>query len=124
MLFFFFVLFLFRVLLRRPWLATIAFVALFATSRVLGSEYAAVQIPASIAIYGIVAFAAVRFGLVALAAGLFTIDLIANTPMAGNLAAWYAPATAFVFLSVLGLAGWGFYTSLGGRPLWSGELFD
>jgi len=109
--------------MRRPWLATTAFVALFATARVLGSEYAAVQIPTSIAIFGIVAFAVVRFGLVALAAGLFTVDLIINTPM-GSLSAWYATATAFLFLSVLGFAVWGFYTSLGGRPLWSGELFD
>ena len=77
---FFFVLFLFRVLLRRPWLAAAAFVALFATARVLGNEYPAVQIPASIAIFGIVAFAVVRFGLVALAAGLFTVDLIIGAP--------------------------------------------
>jgi len=37
---------------------------------------------------------------------------------------WYVPATAFVFLTVLGFAMWGFYTSLGGRPLWRGDLFD
>jgi serine/threonine-protein kinase len=123
-LLFFFVLFLFRVLLRRPWLATTAFVALFATSRILGNEHALVQIPTSIAIFGIVAFAAVRFGLVALVAGLFTVDLIVNTPMAASLSSWHATATAFVFLSVLGFAAWGFYTSLGGRPLWSGQLFD
>jgi serine/threonine-protein kinase len=123
-LLFFFVLFLFRVLLRRPWLATTAFVALFATSRVLGNEYAAVQIPTSIAIFGIAAFAVVRFGLVALAAGLFTVDLIISAPATASLSSFYAPATAFVFLSVLGLAVWGFYTSLAGRPLFSGTLFD
>jgi len=123
-LLFFFVLFLFRVLLRRPWLAGVAFVALFATSRSLGSEHAAVHIPSSIAIFGIVAFAGVRFGLVALAAGLFTVDLILGAPMPASPSSWYAPATAFVFLSVLGFAVWGFYTSLGGRPLWRGDLFD
>jgi predicted Ser/Thr protein kinase len=123
-LLFFFVLFLFRVLLRRPWLATTAFVALFATSRVLSEVNAPVQIPTSIAIYGIAALAVVRFGLVALAAGLFTVDLIASAPTTASLSSWYAPATAFVFLSVLALAVWGFYTSLGGRPLWSGTLFD
>jgi serine/threonine protein kinase len=123
-LLFFFVLFLFRVLLRRPWLAGAAFVALFTTSRALGSEHAAVEIPSSIAIYGMVAFAGVRYGLVALAAGLFTVDLVLNVPMTVSLSSWYAPATAFVFLSVLGLAAWGFYTSLGGRPLWRGDFFD
>jgi predicted Ser/Thr protein kinase len=123
-LLFFFVLFLFRVLLRRSWLATVAFVALFATSRVLGNEYAAVQIPTSIVLFSIAAFAVVRFGLVALAAGLYTVDLIIGVPMPASASSWYAPATAFVFLSVLGVAAWGFYTSLGGRPLWSSKLFD
>ena len=70
------------------------------------------------------AFAGVRFGLVALAAGLFTVDLILGAPMPVSPSSWYAPATAFVFLSVLGFAVWGFYTSLGGRPLWRGDLFD
>jgi serine/threonine-protein kinase len=121
---FFFVLFLFRVLLRRPWLAAAAFAALFATARALGGEYPAVEIPTSIAIYGIVAFAGVRFGLVALAAGLFTVDLIVSAPVPASLSSWYTPATALVYLSVLGLAGWGFYTSRGGRPLWRGDLFD
>jgi predicted Ser/Thr protein kinase len=123
-LLFFFVFFLFRVLLRRPWLATTAFVALFAASRTLGNEYTAVQIPTSIAVFGIVAFVVVRFGLVSLATGLFTVDLIINAPMPASFSNWYATSTAFVFLSVLALAAWGFYTSLGGRTLWPGELFD
>jgi len=83
-----------------------------------------VQIPTSIAIFAIVAFAGVRFGLVALAAGLFTVDLIVSAPMPASASSWYVPATAFVFLSVLAFAVWGFYTSLGGRPLWRGDLFD
>jgi len=121
---FFFVLFLLRILLRRSWLAAAVFVALFTTFRVLGNEYLEVQIPTSIAIFAIVAFAGVRFGLVALAAGLFTVDLIVSAPMPASASSWYVPATAFVFLSVLAFAVWGFYTSLGGRPLWRGDLFD
>jgi len=121
---FFFVLFLLRVLLRRSGLAAAVFVALFTAFRVLGGEYLAVQIPTSIAIFAIVALAGVRFGLVALAAGLFTVDLIISAPMPASASSWYVPATAFVFLTVLGFAMWGFYTSLGGRPLWRGDLFD
>jgi hypothetical protein len=123
-LIFFFVLFLLRVLLRRPWLAAAAFVALFATARVLAAEYPAVQVPTSIAIFAIAAFAIVRFGLVALAAGIFTVDLVASAPMTASPSSWYAPATAFVFLTVLALAAWGFYASLGGRRLWSDAVFD
>jgi Na+/H+-dicarboxylate symporter len=78
---------------------------LFTSFRVLGNEYLAVQIPTSIAIFAIVAFAGVRFGLVALAAGLFTIDLIVSAPMPASASSWYAPATAFVFLTVLASRG-------------------
>jgi hypothetical protein len=123
-LLFFFVLFLFRVLLRRPWLAATAFVALFATSRSLADEQALVQIPTSIAIFAIVAFAVVRYGLVALAAGLFTVDVIISAPVPASLSSWYVGAPEFVFLSILGLAGWGFYISLGGQQLWRSDLFD
>jgi hypothetical protein len=30
----------------------------------------------------------------------------------------------FVLLTVVGLAAWGAYTSLGGQKLWQGEVFD
>ena len=119
---FFFVLFLLRILLRRSWLAAAVFVALLRElQRSLGNEYPAVQIPTSIAIFAIVAFAGVRFGLVALAAGLFTVDLIVSAPMPASISSWYAPATAFVFLSVLGFAVGASTRRSERRPLWRGD---
>jgi hypothetical protein len=121
---FFFVLFLLRVLLRRGWLAGLAFVALFAATKLLGAEHLAAQIPTQVAVYAIAAVAVLRFGLVTLAAGILTVDLLLGLPMTASPSSWYASSTAFVFLSILVLASGAFYTSLGGQRLWKEELFE
>jgi predicted Ser/Thr protein kinase len=121
---FFFVLFLLRVLLRRGWLAGVAFTAIFATTKLLGAQHLTIQVPAMITIYAIAAFAVLRFGLVALAAGILTIDLLLNAPMTVNTSNWYAASTVFIFLSILVLASWAFYVSLGGQRLLKEDLFD
>jgi len=63
-----------------------------------------------------------RFGLVPLACAIFTIDLVANLPFSADFSAWYMPASILAMLSIVALAGWGFYHSLGGEPLWRPEL--
>jgi hypothetical protein len=62
-----------------------------------------------------------RFGLVPLAVGAFTVDLLGNIPLTADFSVWYATPAFLALLSVLGLAGWGFYHSLGGEPLWVAE---
>jgi serine/threonine-protein kinase len=124
MLLFFFVLFAFRVLLKREWLAAVAFVALFTTSRSLGTDLPGTEPLVGIAIYGIAALAVVRFGLVALASGLFVADLVLDAPVASSLSTWYAGSMVVVFASVLALAAWGFHTATAGRWSRVADLFD
>ena len=123
-LIFFFVLFLLRVLLRRQWLAVVVFVAMWATMNSLQGDYIAVQAPAMVLVYGLAALAVVRFGLVTLAAGIFTADVLLNVPFTLDFSNWYAGSTAFVLLSILALTGWGFYTSLAGQRLLKDDLFQ
>lgn len=119
---FFFLLLGLRLLLRKDWLAAIAFVAIFSTLKSLGSSYPTVEIPAIILVYSIAAVIVFRFGLVSLACAIFTVDLLANVPFSADLSAWYMSTSIFASLSVVALAGWGFYTSLGGEPLWKPDL--
>jgi len=121
---FFLVLFLLRVLLRRGWLAAIAFVLVFSAPSLLASRHLAVVAPAMLAVYSIAALAVVRFGLVTLAAGILTVNLLLSVPMTASLSSWYAGSTVFAFLTLLALAAWAFHTSLGGRRLWSEALFE
>ncbi len=118
---FFFVLFGLKVLLRKEWIAAIALVAIFALPRGLSSSYMSVEIPAQILVYAIAALIVLRFGFVPLACAIFTINLMANVPFSPDLSAWYMPSSIMALLSVVALAGWGFYHSLGGQPLWVGE---
>ena len=119
---FFFLLLGLKLLLRKDWLAAIAFVAIFSTLKSLGASYPMVDIPTTILVYGIAALVVFRFGLVSLACAIFTVDLLANVPFSADLSAWYMSTSIFALLSVVALAVWGFYTSLGGEPLWKPEL--
>lgn len=120
----FFLLFLLRALLRKQWLAAMAFILLFTVLRVLGATHPGVEVPAQLMIYSVAVIVVLRFGLVSLAAGLLVADLLLNAPAANSLSTWYAGSTVCLFASILALAAWGAYTSLAGQPLWKGDLFE
>jgi serine/threonine-protein kinase len=119
---FFFLLFGLKVLLRKEWIAGIVLVAIFALPRGLSSTYMAVEIPAQILVYAIAVLIVLRFGFIPLACAVFTINLMANVPFSSDFSAWYMTTSVLALLSVMALAGWGFYHSLGGEPLWRVEL--
>ncbi len=118
---FFFLLFGLKVLLRKEWIAAIVFVAIFAVPRSLTSTYTSVELPAQILVYAIAVLIVLRFGLVPLACAIFTVNLMANVPFSADLSSWYMTTSILALLSVVVLAGWGFYHSLGGQPLWVTE---
>jgi len=119
---FFFLLLGLKVLVRKDWLAAIAFVALFALPRGLTSSYMPVELPAWILIYAIAVLIVYRFGLIPLAGAIFTVNMLANVPFTADLSSWYMTTSILALLSVVTLAGWGFYHSLGGEPLWRPEI--
>jgi Protein kinase domain/zinc-ribbon domain len=119
---FFFLLFALKVLLRKEWIAGIVLVAIFALPRGLSSTYMAVEIPAQILVYAIAVIIVLRFGFVPLVCAVFTINLLANVPFSADFTAWFMPASILAMLSVVALAGWGFYHSLGGERVWTPEL--
>jgi hypothetical protein len=92
--------------------------------KILGSEHVLVDTPVWIIIYLIAAIAVVRFGLVVLAVATFSANILLNVPYTMDVGEWYAPASVAVALSVVLLAGWGFYTALAGQKVFKGELFD
>lgn len=121
---FFFVLVLLRVLFRNKWIAAVLFVAVYSVPRMLASNHPLIDGPIWCVIYGIAAFAIVRFGLVTLAIAVFTADVVLNLPYTLDPSKWYAPGTFCIVLSFVVLAAWSFYTSLAGQRLLKDELFD
>ena len=120
-LFFFLLLMGLKAVLRRQWLAAIVFVAIFALPRGLTSSHMAIDIPAFVLIYAIAVLIVIRFGLVPLVIAIFTIDMLANVPFSADFSSWYMPTSILALLSVLAIAGWGFYYSLGGQKVWKLE---
>jgi predicted Ser/Thr protein kinase len=118
---FFFLLLGLKVLLRQKWIAAIVFVALFSGLNSLGSLYPMVEVPAAVIVYSIAVVIVYRFGLVSLACAIFTVDMLVNVPFTADFSAWYMSTSIFALLSVVAMAGWGFYHSLGGEPLWRSD---
>ena len=73
-------------------------------------------------IYGIAVLIVYRFGLIPLACAIFTVNMLANVPFTVDPSAWYMTTFILALLSVVALAGWGFYHSLGGEPIWRPEI--
>ena len=69
-------------------------------------------------------FVLFRFGLLAVVVGSTVGDLFLNLPLTFDLTAWYAPTTLLVVALTLGLAGWGFWVALAGRPLFRDEILE
>jgi ABC-type nickel/cobalt efflux system permease component RcnA len=77
-----------------------------------------IELPLQILIYAIAVLIVFRFGLVPLAIAIFTVDMLSGVPISSDVSTWYMTTSIFALLSVVALAGWGFYHSLGGESLW------
>jgi len=107
---------------RSDWIAAVLFVAIFVGMRGLQSTHLAIDIPTIVLIYGVLVLIVLRFGLVPLAVGAFTVDMLGNVPFTADFSEWYAGTAALALLSVVVIAAWGFYHSLGGEPLFKVEM--
>ena len=123
-LFFFVILIALRSLLRNRWAAAAGFVAIFTLLKTLGSQHPGIQVPFQILIYGIAAFALVRFGLITLAVAVCVANIMLNLPVTFDFSRWYAPAALSVPVGILVLAVWSFYSALGGNRLIKGEMLE
>ena len=123
-IYFFFLMFVFRVVLRKPWLAALAFVAFWSFAQAYGSHHYFIVVPTVVLIYAIAAFVVLRFGFIALAVGIFTADLLGNIPITTDFSNWYIGSSIFVLFLVTAIAVWGCYTALAGQKLLKENLFE
>jgi len=123
-LMFFIILVALRYLLRKPWAAGVAFVALFVLLRSLGSQHPALEAVTGLFIEGIAALALVRYGLITLAVAVFVGNTVANAPVTFDFSRWYAANALTAPIMILALAVWSFYTALGGQKLIRGEMLE
>ena len=121
---FLFVLLLLFIILRRNWLAALVMfllvavveVAAFATSRPIG------YVLGSLAIAFLVVTVVAKFGLLATMSFQLVFFITMAYPLTADLTSWFASSTYFAITMILGLAIYGFYTSLGGQRIFAGNL--
>jgi hypothetical protein len=65
-----------------------------------------------------------RHGLLSLIVALFFVHLVIFYPITSEFSAWYAADFVLALLIALALAGFGFYTSLAGEPLFRAARLD
>ncbi len=112
---------LLRLLLRRPWLAGLAFTLLLTGPRALVTEQPLwFALPFQALISAALVVLLLRLGLLAAVVSTTVADLLLGFPAVGELTGWKATGTWFPASVLLGLALYGFVTSRRGRPDWTG----
>ena len=122
---FLFVLFLFRALLRKEWAAAVAFVLFLSIFFAVGGQYPTVSFVTNLILNGLAVFLVIRLGLLAEAAAfIFQFCLLENFPLTTQGSAWYSGISLAGILVMAAVTFYGFYTSLGGRPIFGGALLE
>ncbi len=120
----FFLFFLLRVLLRRPWLAAAAFVVLFVGVTVLQDSHPWITGAFTAAQGALVIFTLMRFGVLPMVVSIFVSSLLPEFPVTADFSAWYAGSTIFALATVVVSASWSFHTTLAGRSLFREGFLD
>ncbi len=118
----FVLLLLLRILFRKPWLANGAFVALLLVLFTGGFTTDWVDWIVSAFVIVMILITMIRFGLLSLVVLSFAYPVLAIFPATFDLEHWYAGIGAIGPLAIVGLAAWGFWVSLAGRPIFRDEL--
>jgi serine/threonine-protein kinase len=116
-------LFLCRLVLRRPALASFAYVAMWTVVNslfsgahpVLGWFVEGINVGLGLWVY-------LRLGFLAHIVMGFTAEALLTSPLTTNFSAWYAGSGLAVTGVFLALAAFGFYTSQAGRPIFQDSL--
>jgi len=105
----------FRLVLRKEWLAALVLIALFAGIKGGTSDYPSVMVPAFALVYGAVFAVLLRFGLISMMVAIFTVDLLMSFSITLNFGAWYGTGSLMATGAVALLALYAFRKSLGSQ---------
>jgi hypothetical protein len=116
-------LFLFRVLLRKQWLAIVTVSVVFVMIGLQGENFP-LEIASQSVFVALTILVVLRFGLLACMIACFVGFVLRNVPVTLDLSDWYAGRSLFVIALCLGLALYGFRAALAGRPAFGNLAVD
>jgi serine/threonine-protein kinase len=115
---FLFILTLLRMLVRKAWLAAILWGIVMSTPN--GFEHPALGVVRAVVMLGLL----LRGGLLPLVVALYVVYSALEVPITLDFSAWFAVQGFPVIGAIVALAVYGFYTSLGGKPMFGGGLLE
>jgi serine/threonine-protein kinase len=115
---------LLRLLLRRTWIAVVLFSMLGIVLFNPGTGHPAPHLLGNLFMLSLFWFVLFRFGLLPIILGSTVCDLLILLPLTFDLTAWYGHVTLLVLFVTVGIAVWGFWTALAGRPLFRDEILE
>jgi serine/threonine-protein kinase len=119
-----FVLVLVRALLRKEWAAAIAWVLLFTVFAAADRQFAPYVLVGNLIFFGLAVFVLIRFGLLALVTNFIVYYILQNFPLTTQGSVWYSGISLAGILLTAAMAFYGFYTSLGSRPVFGGTVLE
>lgn len=118
-----FVFLLLNIILRRERLAAVVLTLIMGAALSLTHENAA-EMPFVWASVLFTIWVLYRYGLLALISAIFFLHLTIFYPITSDLSAWYAVDFVLALIICLALAGFAFYTSLAGQPLFRSSFLS
>jgi hypothetical protein len=126
---YFLTLFLLRALLRKPWLAAIAFVVAWVLVTLLLTNVGSLPPLSFVFLIGLwtltlslLVFIMLRFGFFALIVTTFVLNSVTSAFLTSDFSAWYGQSSLAVLFVVGAMAVWGFRLSLASRALFKPPL--
>lgn len=117
----FVLLLLFGLIVRREWVSAAVVIGLLGSGARLNLPTMPENTPltwlGAILYMGVTVCVAIRFGWLALLTCSFVVSILNVMPLTFAPHAWYASTTVTTFVVLVGLAGFGFFVSLGGQRL-------
>ncbi len=111
-----------RLLLRKTWISMIVFTVLMFIAFHPGTGHPMPHLIETLLVVGLLCFVLFRFGLLTVILGYTVSNLFLQLPLTFNLTAWYGYVTLLTLFFTVGIAVWGFWVSLAGRPLFRDKI--
>jgi serine/threonine-protein kinase len=111
-------------ILKRRWQAAFAIwcVEVALVTRLFTFEWGYEALVAAAVVATILCVAKLRFGMLAFLSYLVVMRLSYFVPLTTDTSSWYFNVTVLSAVVIIGLAVYGFYTSIAGQKLWQGKL--
>jgi serine/threonine-protein kinase len=113
-----------RLLLRKTWIAVVVFTVLAMLLFNPGTGHPVLYVIGVLTGMLLFWFVLFRFGLLPIVLGRTVCDLLLLLPLTFDLTIWYGYVTLLTLFVTVGVAAWGFWIALAGRPLFRDEILE